>query len=111
MGELGLTISRIKSKGSKVQSDDPGEIAKFAATETSKSAGSPLIVEDAGLFIASLNGFPGPYANYTYRKLGLRTILRMLEGSRSREARFESAVAYCKPGGRPILFRVLCAAE
>ncbi len=105
MGELGLTVARIQSKGSEVQSDDPGEIAKFAAKEASKSAGRPLVVEDTGLFISSLNGFPGPYANYAYRKLGLDTVLRMLEGSRSRVARFESAVAYCEPGGRPMLFR------
>jgi XTP/dITP diphosphohydrolase len=103
--ELGLTIDRVNSKGSELQSDDLGEIAKFAATEASKSEGRALAVEDTGLFIASLNGFPGPYANFTHRKLGLDVILRILEYSRDRSAIFESAVAYCEPGGIPHLFR------
>ena len=105
LGELGLTARRIATKGPELQSDDLGEIAIFAAREASTSCGRPLIVEDTGLFITSLGGFPGPYANYAYRTLGLEGILRMLRGSSNRDAKFESVVAYCGPEGRPRLFR------
>ena len=101
---MGLTVERLSSKGREVQSDDLGDIARAAVSEASKAAGRPLVVEDTGLFIASLNGFPGPYANYAYRKLGLDGVLAMLEGSKNRDAKFESAVAYCRPGSKPKVF-------
>ena len=53
----------------------------------------PVMVEDAGLFIEALNGFPGPYSNYVYNTLGLNGILKLLEGVNNREACFKSAVA------------------
>ncbi len=48
----------------------------------------PYIVEDTGLYIEALNGFPGPYASYVYKKLGLENILKLLEGVKNRQAAF-----------------------
>jgi XTP/dITP diphosphohydrolase len=66
-----------------------------------------LIVEDAGLFVDSLHGFPGPFSSHAYKTLGIGGLLRLLEGSRSRRASFKSAVAYCVPSGEPRVFEGL----
>ncbi|MGC8555679.1 MAG: RdgB/HAM1 family non-canonical purine NTP pyrophosphatase [Conexivisphaera sp.] len=84
-----------------VQSDSLAEIAYLAA----RSAGVPgSIVEDSGLFVASLRGFPGPYSSYVMSTVGYRGLLRLLEGSEDRGAYFESAVAYTDPEGRIRVF-------
>ncbi|WP_349681922.1 XTP/dITP diphosphatase [Caldivirga sp. UBA161] len=54
-----------------------------------------LVVEDDGLFVDSLNGFPGPYSEYVYRTIGLRGLLRLLQGSEGRNAYFKSVVGLC----------------
>jgi XTP/dITP diphosphohydrolase len=47
------------------------------------------VVEDSGIFIDGLGGFPGVYSAYAYRTIGLAGILRLLRG-RSRRAVFRT---------------------
>lgn len=54
----------------------------------------PLIVEDSGLFIEALNGFPGPYSAYVQKKIGNKGIIKLMEGEQNRNAKFISAVSY-----------------
>jgi XTP/dITP diphosphohydrolase len=52
-------------------------------------------VEDAGLFISRLSGFPGPYSAYVYKTIHNDGILKLLEGSKERDAKFQSVIGYC----------------
>ena len=56
------------------------------------------LVEDSGLFLQGLGGFPGVYSAYIYRTIGLAGILRLLAG-RPRAAVFRT-VAGVRQGGR-----------
>ena len=60
--------------------------------------GRTYLVEDSGLFLEGLHGFPGVYSAYVYRTIGLAGLLRLLEG-RSRNAVFRT-VAGVRLGGR-----------
>jgi len=102
---LGIDLLRLPGKGLEIQSDDVGEIAKFGADKAARAYGKPVVVEDTGLFVDALGGFPGPYASFVFRSIGLAGVLKLLRGGRERRARFESAVAYCEPGTRPRVFR------
>lgn len=62
----------------------------------------PTIVEDSGLFIPSLNGFPGVYSAHFYRVWGFGPIQYLLRG-RSRRAVFRT-VAGLRVGRRTHLF-------
>ena len=97
----------MRGKGLEIQSDDIVEVAKFASADAAKKYERPLIVEDTGLFIDALGGFPGPYASFVFRSIGTEAILRLLgEGEEeARRATFRSAVAFCEPGGVPRVFR------
>jgi XTP/dITP diphosphohydrolase len=57
----------------------------------------PLIVEDSGLFIKSLNMFPGTLSSYVYRTIGIAGILKLMEGISNREAYFKSVIALVIP--------------
>nr|WP_048063099.1 XTP/dITP diphosphatase [Caldivirga maquilingensis] len=75
-----------------IQSDSLEEIVNYALR---LNCVDWLVVEDDGLFVDSLNGFPGPYSEYVYRTIGLRGLLRLLQGSRDRGAYFKSVVGLC----------------
>jgi XTP/dITP diphosphohydrolase len=66
------------------------EKAKFAYNIVKK----PIIIEDDGLFINSLNGFPGQYSSYVLKSIGNRGIIRLLKGYRDRSAFFKSVFVY-----------------
>ncbi|HIK00908.1 TPA: non-canonical purine NTP pyrophosphatase, partial [archaeon] len=58
----GLKLKRKPVDLLEIQSDDLVEISRISARELAKTFKKPFFVEDAGLFVKALNGFPGPYS-------------------------------------------------
>ena len=77
-----------------VQSDSLEEIAREKAKSAFAQAGRPVIVEDDGLFIDALKGFPGQYSSFVYRTIGNEGVLKLLEGQAGRSASFHSLIAF-----------------
>ena len=44
-----------------------------------------LLVEDAGLFVDALNGFPGVYSSYVLKTLDLHGILKLMSHLKSED--------------------------
>ena len=74
------------------------EIALATAKEAFAEIGRPIIVEDGGLFIPSLNGFPGAYSAWAMKKIGNGGVLKLVAG-KDRKACFKACVAYCDENG------------
>ena len=91
----GLRSRCYEVKGDEIQSDSLKEIAQTAAVNAFKRTKLPIFVEDAGLFIDALNGFPGPYAAYVYKTIHNSGILKLMEKTADRQAKFQSVIAYC----------------
>ena len=53
----------------------------------------PVIVEDGGFSVPSLNGFPGVYSKYVIQTIGNRGLLKLLE-DKKREAYFTTSVSF-----------------
>jgi XTP/dITP diphosphohydrolase len=77
-----------------IQSDSLEVVAKEKVKSAFEKAHMPVIVEDDGLFIKSLNGFPGPYSSYVFKTLGNAGIIKLLDGLPDRSAAFTSMIAY-----------------
>jgi len=96
----GITdISHISFDCIEPQSDDIVEIAQAKAQQAYAALKIPLIVDDTGLFIEALSGFPGPYAAYIQDTLGNAGILRLMEGITNRHAYFATSIAYVDETG------------
>lgn len=56
----------------------------------------PVIVEDSGIIIDALNGFPGTFSAYVEKKIGNKGILNLMEDveEQNRTARYISVVAF-----------------
>ena len=80
------------------------EVALSGAKYASRKLDKPVIVEDAGLFIKALNGFPGTYSHYVQDTIGNRGILKLLKGTDDRYAEFRSVIGYCAPNSEPKTF-------
>ncbi len=104
LSPLGIEVVAFDGKGEEIQSDTVSEVAAYSARAASRRYGRPLFVEDAGLFVEALGGFPGPSSSYVFRTIGIRGLLSLLEDRSSRRACFRSAVAYCDPAREPRVF-------
>ncbi|MHC1629127.1 MAG: XTP/dITP diphosphatase [Candidatus Nezhaarchaeales archaeon] len=92
--EMGIDVEPVLIRIPEIQSDDLVEIAKFRAREAYRRLKRPVIVEDAGLFIDALNGFPGPYSSYVFKTIGNDGVLKIMKNVRTRRATFKSVVAF-----------------
>lgn len=87
-----------------IQADSLEDIVRFGVREVCREIGRPCFIEDAGLFIYALRGFPGPYSKFAFLTIGNRGILKLMENVENRLAEFRSAVGFCSPGGEPVVF-------
>jgi XTP/dITP diphosphohydrolase len=98
----GIAVGMLHMKGAEIQSDSLKEIAEASALEAYNRIHLPVIVEDAGLFVEALSGFPGPYAAYVYKTIHNDGVLKLMEGVKNRRAKFQSAIAYCNSTSRKL---------
>jgi len=102
--EHSVRVERINARVLEIQSDDLAEIARASALDAYAKFGGDVVVEDAGLFVEALNGFPGPYSSYVFRTIGIDGLLRLMRGARDRSAVFRSAVAHVDREGKVSVF-------
>jgi len=104
LAEHSVAVAMLRIEASEIQDDDIENIANVASLDAARRSLLPVIVEDAGLFIDALNGFPGPYSKYAYQTIGKEGVVRLLENCEDRRARFRSVVAFCSPRTVPRCF-------
>jgi XTP/dITP diphosphohydrolase len=93
--EYNVTFTQINVMYPEIRAESVRTVAEEGARYVYSQIKRPIIVEDSGLFIESLNGFPGPFSSFVQHKLGNAGILKLLEGVEDRKAQFISAIGYC----------------
>ena len=94
---FGISIQFFKLNLEEIQSNSIKQIAIKKAQNAFSKCKKPLIVEDDGIFIDSLGGFPGPYSSYVHKTIGNKGILNLLKYNRG--AKFVSTITYCDKNG------------
>jgi len=93
LDSFGIKLGFIKSDLEEIQSNSLYDIAIKKARSAFSKYKKPIIIEDDGLFINSLEGFPGPYSSYVFKTIGNKGILNLLKNNR--KAKFVSIITYC----------------
>lgn len=82
-----------------IQADTLEEVAEFGIEFCYSEVKVPCFLEDSGLFIDALSGFPGVYSHYVFKTVGCTGILNLLHGHENRKAYFKSVIAYRDESG------------
>jgi XTP/dITP diphosphohydrolase len=90
-----------------VQSDRLEEVVRKGMGELRGRGLSDFIIDDSGLFIDSLKGFPGVWSAYAQKTIGNAGILRLMEGAGGRSARFRCCIG-CSIGGEDLIVSGEC---
>ena len=104
LSKLGIELTLFKTELEEIQSNSLGKIAERKAIDAYTKIQNPVIIEDDGLFIDSLDGFPGPYSSYVYDTIGNKGLIKLLENSEIRDAKFVAIIAYCNGADQVKLF-------
>lgn len=95
LAPLGVTVHQDARGYPEIQADTLQEVAR-AGAESLLASGlkPPFILEDAGLFVDTLQGFPGPYSAYAQATIGNQGILDLMQGKNGRKAHFAACLTY-----------------
>lgn len=98
--EFNISAIQRKADLKEIQSLDLEDIAREKAFSAHKIVKNSIIVEDAGLFIDALGGFPGPYSSFVQQTIGCKGILTLLRNKLRRKATFKSALVCADRNGK-----------
>jgi len=97
-----INLGFIKCDLQEIQNRSLKKIATQKAFDAFNQYNKPIIVEDDGLFIDTLNGFPGPFSSYVFQTIGNKGVLHLVK--KIRVAKFVSVIAYCDKKNKCTLF-------
>lgn len=112
LAPLGIAVDQDKRGYPEIQADTLGEVAEAGAAHLLASGlKPPFLLEDSGLFIAALRGFPGVYSRHTLDTVGCAGVLRLMRDveAEMRTAAFRSHLLYVDAAGRRHSFEGTCA--
>ncbi|EMA58311.1 non-canonical purine NTP pyrophosphatase [Halorubrum lipolyticum] len=93
------SVERLDFDYPEIQAPELGPIAAQGAREAYRHAGEPVLVDDAGLFVEGLDGFPGPYSSYVEETLGVERVRDIAADLDDRRAAFRCVLGYCDGEG------------
>jgi len=92
--QYGIVSQLIEMSIQEIQSESVHQIAEAKSNYAFKHLLRPVLIEDDGFYISSLNGFPGQYSSFVYKTLGNQGIMKLMLNKVNRRAYFLSVIAY-----------------
>ncbi len=95
--DLGVDVQQANHGYPEIQADTLEEVARAGAQHLlQQGVDVPFVLEDAGLFVTALAGFPGVYSAYANQTVGCQGILDMLRDTEAemRTAAFQACLTY-----------------
>lgn len=101
MRDHGYELEHVKTTYPEIQADILEETIAPGLRWLMERYNRPIMIDDSGLFVDALKGFPGVYSSYVFKTVGCDGILRLMEGVKNRSARFECCIGFLVPGKEP----------
>lgn len=95
---VGRDVEMLSIEYPEIQGESLKEVVLFGLNWLCQKTEGDILIEDSGLFVESLGGFPGVFSSYVYKTLGLDGVLRVMKSQGSRNAHFESCVGFLSEG-------------
>lgn len=104
---LGIEMEHYRLPYDEVQTSDLEEVVNKGMDEIIRRGVRNFIIDDSGLFVDALKGFPGVWSAYAQKTIGNKGILKLMEGVEDRGAEFRCCIG-CDIDGRRIVVLGKC---
>jgi XTP/dITP diphosphohydrolase len=104
---LGIEVVHLPIEYDEVQTSDLEEVVRKGMDEIKSRGISDFIIDDTGLFIDHLKGFPGVWSAYVQKTIGNDGILKLMNGVEERSAAFKCCIG-CNLGGTDLIVTGVC---
>ncbi len=92
----GIELEHVNIDMPEPRSFDLKEIAHAKAKIAYSRIGKPCIVQDSGFYITAANGFPRTFVHFGLDTIGIKGMLKLVEGNPDRSCSFRACLTYCQ---------------
>ncbi len=94
-----VTLKRIDIDLAEMDHEDVEKVSRRKAVDAYNESNieEPVMVEDSGLYVSALGGFPGSVSSYFFEKCGNHGLLKLLKDIGERDAYFKTSIAIYFP--------------
>ncbi len=103
----GIDMEHFPHPYDEVQTSDLEEVVNKGMDTLIAEGIRDFIVDDSGLFVDSLKGFPGVWSAYAQKTVGNSGIIKLLDGVEDRDAEFRCCIG-CDIKGERIVVTGVC---
>jgi len=97
--DIGLEVEQLIAPYPELQVDTLREVVEHGLNYLWKEHQKPLMIDDSGIFIDGVQGFPGVYSAYVLKTLGCDGIIRLMEAVDDPSAHFECCAGHIDEHG------------
>jgi XTP/dITP diphosphohydrolase len=105
--DMGIEMEHLRLPYDEIQTSELEEVVEKGMAEIRAKGVRDFIIDDSGMFVNALKGFPGVYSAYGQKTIGNDGILKLMEGVEDRSAVFKCCIG-CDIGGRTIIVTGTC---
>jgi len=87
-------IERVDLDLEEIQTNDVKEISKYKAIKAFEKIKKPVIVDDTGVLFYEYNNFPGAFAKFIAKSLGIKGFKRLLENVENKKGCFITVLTF-----------------
>lgn len=107
LSQFGIEMEHLRHPYDEVQTSDLEEVVNKGMDAIISEGIRNFIVDDSGLFVDALKGFPGVWSAYAQKTIGNPGILKLMEGVEDRGAEFRCCIG-CDIAGKRIVVTGVC---
>jgi len=102
LSSFGIDTEHFKMPYDEIQTSELTSVVRHGMDSLKRAGICDFIIDDSGLFIDALNGFPGVYSAYVLKTIGNKGILKLMENVSERKAKFQCCIG-CNLKGKDII--------
>lgn len=106
----GLEMVHLNREYDEVQTAYLEEVVDKGIKQLVSEGYSDFMVDDSGLFVDALGGFPGVYSSYGQKTIGNKGILKLMDGVENRRAVFKCCIG-ARIGDETVVVTGQCPGE
>ncbi|MDR0198207.1 MAG: RdgB/HAM1 family non-canonical purine NTP pyrophosphatase [Methanomassiliicoccaceae archaeon] len=102
LSSFSIGTEHIKIPYDEIQAAELREVVEHGMRFLRTAGVKDFVIDDSGLFVDALNGFPGVYSSYALKTIGNAGILKLMENAKERKANFQCCIG-CNVNGKDII--------
>ncbi len=100
---LGIVVEQLVHEYPEIQSDSLESVVEWGLSWLWEKHAKPVMIDDSGLFVDALEGFPGVFSAYAFGSLGCDGIIKLLADANDRAAEFRCCAGFVDEDGSKIV--------